>query len=181
MSVEAAEPRVEHRFGAYGGQFVPETLMPALAELEAAWVEARADERFQATLARLLRDYGGRPTPLYLAERLSERVRRPVYLKREDLNHTGSHKLNNALGQSLLARKMGKTRIIAETGAGQHGVATATVCALLGIECVVYMGVQDTARQRPNVQRMELLGATVRPVETGSKTLKEATSAAIRD
>ncbi len=181
MSVEAAGPRIEHRFGAYGGQFVPETLMPALAELEAAWVEARADERFQATLARLLRDYGGRPTPLYLAERLSERVQRPVYLKREDLNHTGSHKLNNALGQALLARRMGKTRIIAETGAGQHGVATATVCALLGIECVVYMGVQDTVRQRPNVQRMELLGATVRPVETGSKTLKEATSAAIRD
>ena len=181
MSVEAAGSRIEHRFGAYGGQFVPETLMPALAELEAAWVEARADERFQATLARLLRDYGGRPTPLYLAERLSERVQRPVYLKREDLNHTGSHKLNNALGQALLARRMGKTRIIAETGAGQHGVATATVCALLGIECVVYMGVQDTVRQRPNVQRMELLGATVRPVETGSKTLKEATSAAIRD
>ena len=181
MSVEAAGHRIEHRFGAYGGQFVPETLMPALAELEAAWVEARADERFQATLARLLRDYGGRPTPLYLAERLSERVQRPVYLKREDLNHTGSHKLNNALGQALLARRMGKTRIIAETGAGQHGVATATVCALLGIECVVYMGVQDTVRQRPNVQRMELLGATVRPVETGSKTLKEATSAAIRD
>jgi tryptophan synthase beta chain len=181
VSVEAAGQRIEHRFGAYGGQFVPETLMPALAELEAAWVEARADERFQATLERLLRDYGGRPTPLYLAERLSERVQRPVYLKREDLNHTGSHKLNNALGQALLARRMGKTRIIAETGAGQHGVATATVCALLGIECVVYMGVQDTVRQRPNVQRMELLGATVRPVETGSETLKEATSAAIRD
>jgi tryptophan synthase beta chain len=152
-----------------------------LAELEAAWIEARDDQRFQATLARLLRDYGGRPTPLYLAERLSERVQRPVYLKREDLNHTGSHKLNNALGQALLARRMGKTRIIAETGAGQHGVATATVCALLGIDCVVYMGVQDTVRQRPNVQRMELLGATVRPVEAGSKTLKEATSAAIRD
>jgi len=181
VSVEAAGQRIEHRFGAYGGQFVPETLMPALDELEAAWVEARADERFQATLSRLLRDYGGRPTPLYLAERLSERVQRPVYLKREDLNHTGSHKLNNALGQALLARTMGKTRIIAETGAGQHGVATATVCALLGIECVVYMGVEDTVRQRPNVQRMELLGATVRPVETGSKTLKEATSAAIRD
>jgi len=181
VSVEAAGQRIEHRFGAYGGQFVPETLMPALDELEAAWVEARADERFQATLSRLLRDYGGRPTPLYLAERLSERVQRPVYLKREDLNHTGSHKLNNALGQALLARRMGKTRIIAETGAGQHGVATATVCALLGIECAVYMGVEDTVRQRPNVQRMELLGATVRPVETGSKTLKEATSAAIRD
>jgi tryptophan synthase beta chain len=181
VSVEAAGQHIEHRFGAYGGQFVPETLMPALAELEAAWLEARADEGFQATLARLLRDYGGRPTPLYLAERLSERVQRPVYLKREDLNHTGSHNLNNALGQALLARTMGKTRIIAETGAGQHGVATATVCALLGIECVVYMGVQDTVLQRPNVQRMELLGATVCPVEAGSKTLKEATSAAIRD
>jgi len=181
VSVEAAEPPIEHRFGAYGGQFVPETLMPALAELEAAWVEARADERFQATLEGMLRDYGGRPTPLYLAERLSERVQRPVYLKREDLNHTGSHKLNNALGQALLARRMGKTRIIAETGAGQHGVATATVCALLGIECVVYMGVHDTVRQRPNVQRMELLGATVCSVDAGSKTLKEATSAAIRD
>jgi tryptophan synthase beta chain len=181
VSVGAAGQSIEHRFGAYGGQFVPETLMPALAELEAAWVEARADERFQATLSRLLRDYGGRPTPLYLAERLSERVQRPVYLKREDLNHTGSHKLNNALGQGLLARRMGKSRIIAETGAGQHGVATATVCALLGIECVVYMGVEDTVRQQPNVQRMELLGATVRPVQTGSKTLKEATSAAIRD
>src|SRR5205823_1323665 len=181
VSVEAARQCVEHRFGAYGGQFVPETLMPALAELEAAWIEARADERFQATLARLLRDYGGRPTPLYLAERLSERAQRPVYLKREDLNHTGSHKLNNALGQALLARRMGKRRIIAETGAGQHGVATATVCALLGIECVVYMGVADMHRQRPNVQRMELLGATVRPVEVGSTTLKEATSEAIRD
>jgi tryptophan synthase beta chain len=172
---------VEHRFGPYGGQFVPETLMPALAELEAAWLAAREDAGYRSELDGLLRDFGGRPTPLYLARRLSERAGRSVYLKREDLNHTGSHKLNNALGQALLARRMGKRRIIAETGAGQHGVATATVCALLGIECVVYMGVEDTRRQRPNVQRMELLGATVRPVDAGARTLKEATSAAIRD
>jgi len=181
MSADAIESRVEHRFGEYGGQFVPETLMPALAELELAWTQARADEGYRAQLNGLLRDFGGRPTPLYRAGRLSERLGRPVYLKREDLNHTGSHKLNNALGQALLAKRMGKRRIIAETGAGQHGVATATVCALLDLECVVYMGVQDTRRQRPNVQRMELLGATVRPVDAGAKTLKEATSAAIRD
>jgi tryptophan synthase beta chain len=172
---------VEHRFGRYGGQYVPETLMPALAELELAWVAARADPAYRAELDGLLRDFGGRPTPLYRARRLSERAGRTVYLKREDLNHTGSHKLNNALGQALLARRMGKGRIIAETGAGQHGVATATVCALLGLECVVYMGVEDTRRQRPNVQRMELLGATVHPVDAGARTLKEATSAAIRD
>jgi tryptophan synthase beta chain len=181
VSAGASDPLVEHHFGDYGGQFVPETLMPALAAREAAWRQARADDRYQAELAGLLRDFGGRPTPLYLARRLSERAGRPVYLKREDLNHTGSHKLNNALGQALLAKRMGKPRIIAETGAGQHGVATATVCALLDLECVVYMGVQDTHRQRPNVQRMELLGATVHPVEAGAKTLKEATSAAIRD
>jgi tryptophan synthase beta chain len=155
--------------------------MPALEELERAWVDAREDGEYWAELQELLRDFGGRPTPLYRARRLSERAGRPVYLKREDLNHTGSHKLNNALGQTLLAKRMGKTRIIAETGAGQHGVATATVCALLGIECVVYMGVEDMRRQRPNVQRMELLGATVRPVDAGAMTLKEATSAAIRD
>jgi tryptophan synthase beta chain len=155
--------------------------MPALAELERAWGDAREDEAYWAELQGLLRDFGGRPTPLYRARWLSERVGRPVYLKREDLNHTGSHKLNNALGQALLATRMGKRRIIAETGAGQHGVATATVCALLGLECVVYMGVEDTRRQRPNVERMELLGATVRPVDAGAKTLKEATSAAIRD
>ncbi len=175
------EREVEHRFGPYGGQFVPETLMPALAELETAWLQARDDAAYRAELDALLGDFGGRPTPLYLASRLSERVGRPVYLKREDLNHTGSHKLNNALGQVLLAKRMGKRRIIAETGAGQHGVATATVCALMGMECVVYMGVEDTRRQRPNVQRMELLGATVRPVDAGARTLKEATSAAIRD
>jgi tryptophan synthase beta chain len=172
---------VEHRFGQYGGQFVPETLMGALAELEQAWGEAWEDQTYRADLNGLLRDFGGRPTPLYHARRLSERAGRAIYLKREDLNHTGSHKLNNALGQALLARRMGKRRIIAETGAGQHGVATATVCALLGMECVVYMGVEDMRRQKPNVQRMELLGATVEPVEAGARTLKEATSAAIRD
>jgi tryptophan synthase beta chain len=172
---------IEHRFGRYGGQYVPETLMPALAELEQAWEAARVDPAYRAELDGLLRDFGGRPTPLYRARRLSERLGRPVYLKREDLNHTGSHKLNNALGQALLARRMGKRRIIAETGAGQHGVATATVCALLDLECVVYMGVEDTRRQCPNVQRMELLGARVHPVDAGARTLKEATSAAIRD
>jgi tryptophan synthase beta chain len=181
MSATADGVEIEHRFGPYGGQFVPETLMPALAELEQAWRAAREDEGYRAELNGLLRDFAGRPTPLYRAHRLSERAGRPVYLKREDLNHTGSHKLNNALGQVLLARRMGKRRIIAETGAGQHGVATATVCALLGMECVVYMGVEDTHRQRPNVLRMELLGATVRPVDAGARTLKEATSAAIRD
>jgi tryptophan synthase beta chain len=172
---------IEHRFGRYGGQFVPETLMPALAELEQAWLAAREDPNYRSELEGLLRDFAGRPTPLYRARRLSERMGRPVYLKREDLNHTGSHKLNNALGQALLAKRMGKRRIIAETGAGQHGVATATVCALLGLECVIYMGAEDTRRQRPNVQRMELLGATVQPIDAGARTLKEATSAAIRD
>jgi len=172
---------IEHRFGPYGGQYVPETLMPALAELEEAWIAARADEGFRAELAALLRDFAGRPTPLYHAARLSEAVGHRVYFKREDLLHTGAHKINNALGQCLLAKRMGKQRIIAETGAGQHGVATATACALLGVECVVYMGTEDMRRQRPNVQRMELLGATVEPVEAGARTLKEAVSAAIRD
>jgi tryptophan synthase beta chain len=172
---------VEHRFGPYGGQYVPETLMPALAELEAAWTQAWGDAEFRAQLDGLLRDYVGRPSPLYLARRLSEVAGRRVYLKREDLNHTGAHKINNALGQALLARRMGKRRVIAETGAGQHGVATATACALLDLECVVYMGVEDVRRQAPNVQRMELLGATVRPVDAGARTLKEATSEAIRD
>jgi tryptophan synthase beta chain len=172
---------IEHRFGPYGGQYVPETLMPALEALEAAWVAARDDDGFRGELSVLLRDFVGRPTPLYRARRLSEHAGRPIYLKREDLAHTGSHKLNNALGQALLARKMGKQRILAETGAGQHGVATATACALLGLDCVVYMGVHDTRRQRPNVERMQLLGATVRPVEAGSGTLKDATSEAIRD
>ena len=155
--------------------------MPALAELEAAWVAARGDAGYRAELAALQRDFCGRPTPLYHAERLSEAAGRPVWLKREDLMHTGSHKLNNALGQCLLAKRMGKPRIIAETGAGQHGVATATACALLGLECVVYMGTEDMRRQMPNVQRMRLLGATVAGVDAGSRTLKEAVSAAIRD
>ncbi|MGI8594909.1 MAG: tryptophan synthase subunit beta [Solirubrobacteraceae bacterium] len=172
---------MEHRFGPYGGQYVPETLMPALSELEAAWVAAREDPSFGEELATLLRDFAGRPTPLFLAERLSERTGRPVYLKREDLLHTGAHKINNALGQALLARRMGKARIIAETGAGQHGVATATACALLDLECIVYMGTEDIRRQRPNVERMGLLGAEVVPVEAGARTLKEAVSEAIRD
>jgi tryptophan synthase beta chain len=172
---------IEHRFGRYGGQYVPETLMPALTELELAWAQAREDPAYRTQLDGLLRDFAGRPTPLYCAERLSERLGRSIYLKREDLNHTGSHKLNNALGQALLAKRMGKQRIIAETGAGQHGVATATVCALLDLECVIYMGSEDTRRQAPNVQRMELLGARVQAVDAGARTLKEATSAAIRD
>ncbi len=175
------ESGVEHRFGPYGGQYVPETLMPALAELEAAWVAAREDPGYRAELAGLLRDFAGRPTPLYLAERLSELAGREIWLKREDLMHTGSHKLNNALGQALLAKRMGKHRIIAETGAGQHGVASATACALLGLECVVYMGAEDIRRQAPNVQRMRLLGAEVASVDAGARTLKEAVSAAIRD
>jgi tryptophan synthase beta chain len=172
---------IEERFGPYGGRYVPETLVPALDELTAAWAEARADEEFMARLRQLRRDFIGRPTPLYLAERLSERVGSRVYLKREDLAHTGSHKINNALGQALLAARMGKPRVIAETGAGQHGVATATACALLGLECVVYMGTEDIRRQAPNVERMRLLGAEVAPVEAGARTLKEAVSAAIRD
>ena len=175
------ESGVEHRFGKYGGQYVPETLMPALAELEAAWVGVREDPGYHAELDRLLRDFGGRPTPLYLAERLSEVAGREIWLKREDLMHTGSHKINNALGQALLARRMGKKRIIAETGAGQHGVATATACALLDLECVVYMGAEDIRRQAPNVSRMNLLGAQVVSVEAGARTLKEAVSEAIRD
>ncbi|HEX8743877.1 MAG TPA: tryptophan synthase subunit beta [Thermoleophilaceae bacterium] len=174
-------PAVERRFGPYGGRYVPETLIPALDDLERAWVEARADASFQDELAALLRDFAGRPTPLYHARALSAELGREVWLKREDLMHTGSHKLNNALGQTLLARRMGKTRIIAETGAGQHGVATATACALMGLECVVYMGTEDMRRQKPNVERMGLLGATVAPVDAGARTLKEAVSAAIRD
>ena len=172
---------LEHRFGPYGGQYVPETLMPALTELESAWLAARRDPSYAEELAVLSRDFAGRPTPLYLAERLSEAAGREIWLKREDLMHTGSHKLNNALGQALLARRMGNTRLIAETGAGQHGVASATVSALLGVECVVYMGAEDIRRQQPNVQRMELLGARVVSVEAGARTLKEAVSEAIRD
>jgi tryptophan synthase beta chain len=172
---------VEHRFGPYGGQYVPETLMPALSELEEAWAQARDDPEFRGELDALLRDYVGRPSPLYLASRLSETAGHPIYLKREDLNHTGAHKINNAIGQALLASRMGKTRIIAETGAGQHGVAAATACALLDLECIVYMGTEDMRRQKRNVERMELLGARVEPVEAGARTLKEAVSAAIRD
>ena len=172
---------IEHRFGPYGGQYVPETLMPALAELEQAWASARDDPDFNGELAGLLHDYVGRPSPLYHASRLSAQAGHPIYLKREDLNHTGAHKINNALGQALLAKRMGKPRIIAETGAGQHGVASATACALLDLECVVYMGTEDMRRQKPNVERMGLLGARVEPVQAGARTLKEAVSAAIRD
>lgn len=172
---------VEHRFGPYGGRYVPETLMPALEELEASWIEARRSPDFKAELDVLLRDFAGRPTPLYCAERLSELRGAELWLKREDLLHTGAHKINNALGQVLLAKRMGKRRIIAETGAGQHGVATAVACARLGVDCVVYMGAEDIRRQQPNVERMRLLGATVAPVESGARTLKEAVSEAIRD
>ncbi|MDX6664864.1 MAG: tryptophan synthase beta chain [Solirubrobacteraceae bacterium] len=175
------ESGVEHRYGPYGGQYVPETLMPALVELERVWCEARDDEGYRAELGRLSRDYIGRPSPLYLAERLSEVAGRELWLKREDLNHTGSHKINNAIGQALLAKRIGKPRVIAETGAGQHGVAAATACALLDLDCVVYMGAEDVRRQQPNVERMKMLGAEVVPVEAGARTLKEAVSAAIRD
>ena len=177
MSIAAPQ----ERFGPYGGRYVPETLIAALDELTEAWATAREDEGFAAELGRLHLDFIGRPTPLYRAGRLSERVGRTVYLKREDLAHTGAHKINNAVGQALLAKRMGKRRVIAETGAGQHGVATATACALLDLECVVYMGTEDMRRQRPNVERMGLLGAEVVPVEVGARTLKEAVSAAIRD
>jgi tryptophan synthase beta chain len=170
------------RFGVYGGRYVPETLMAALMELEREYEVAKADAAFQAELNSLLTDYAGRPTPLYFAKRLSEELGgAKIYLKREDLLHTGAHKINNALGQGLLARRMGKKRVIAETGAGQHGVATATVCALLGLECVIYMGDVDMERQELNVKRMRLLGAEVRGVSSGSKTLKDAISEAMRD
>jgi tryptophan synthase beta chain len=170
------------RFGVYGGRYVPETLMAALVELEQEYEKAKADSAFQAELTALLNDFAGRPTPLYFCKRLTEQLGgAKIYLKREDLLHTGAHKINNALGQALLARRMGKQRIIAETGAGQHGVATATVCALLGMECVVYMGEVDMARQELNVLRMRLLGAEVRGVSSGSKTLKDAISEAMRD
>jgi tryptophan synthase beta chain len=166
-------------YGAYGGRYVPETLMPALDELEAGWRAALADETFRAELDELARSFAGRPTPLTRADRFAPGRR--LYLKREDLLHTGAHKLNNALGQAVLAQRLGKRRIVAETGAGQHGVATATVCARFGLDCVVYMGEEDMRRQRPNVERMNLLGAEVRPVDFGTRTLKEATSEAIRD
>ena len=182
----SVRPEAHGRFGRYGGQYVPETLMPALAELEKAAAEAWKDPAFTNELNRLLKSYVGRATPLYEAERLTAHYRRSdggprIWLKREDLNHTGAHKINNALGQALLALRMGKKRIIAETGAGQHGVATATVCARFGLECVVYMGAEDMRRQALNVFRMRLLGATVQPVTAGTATLKDATSEAIRD
>jgi tryptophan synthase beta chain len=166
-------------FGPYGGRYVPETLIPALDELQAAWAALAVDDAFHAELNGLLTTYAGRPTPLTRVDRFSPDLR--MYLKREDLLHTGAHKLNNALGQAVVARRLGKRRIVAETGAGQHGVATATVCARFGLECVVYMGSEDIRRQAPNVARMQLLGAEVRPVEFGTRTLKEATSEAIRD
>jgi tryptophan synthase beta chain len=170
---------IEETYGPYGGRYVPETLVPALDELTAAWAAARDDPSFAAELDELGRTYVGRPSPVTLAARFAPDKR--VYLKREDLNHTGAHKINNALGQVVLARRLGKRRIIAETGAGQHGVATATACARFGLACVVYMGSEDMRRQAPNVERMRLLGASVEPVEFGTRTLKEATSAAIRD
>jgi tryptophan synthase beta chain len=176
------QPDQGGHFGPYGGRFVPEVLMAPIEELEKAYLEARDDPAFQAELADLLHHYAGRPTPLYFARRLSERLGGArLYFKREDLLHTGAHKINNSLGQALLARRMGKRRIVAETGAGQHGVATATVCALFGLECVVYMGSEDMRRQRLNVFRMRLLGARVVPVASGSRTLKDAISEAMRD
>jgi tryptophan synthase beta chain len=182
MSTSTTVPDEYGRFGPYGGRFVPETLMTALEELEAAYRSAREDAQFQQELAGLLKHYAGRPTPLYHAVNLSRQLGgAQIYLKREDLAHTGAHKINNALGQGLLAKRMGKQRIIAETGAGQHGVATATVCAMLGLECIVYMGDEDMRRQAPNVYRMRLLGAEVRPVSSGTRTLKDAINETIRD
>ena len=175
------QPDSRGRFGEFGGRYVPETLLPALNELEQAYTEAKADRAFRDELDHLSRQYAGRPTPLYHVQRISAELGADLYLKREDLAHTGAHKINNTLGQILLARRMGKTRIIAETGAGQHGVATATVAARFGLECVVYMGEEDMRRQRLNVFRMELLGAEVRPVSSGTRTLKDATNEAIRD
>lgn len=186
-SPAAQRPDSLGRFGRFGGKYVPETLMPALSELEAAFYQYREEAGFQQELNALMHDYVGRPSPLYFAERLTQHYARPsgtgaqIFLKREDLNHTGAHKINNALGQVLLAKRMGKQRIIAETGAGQHGVATATVCARFGLDCVIYMGVHDMERQSLNVFRMRLMGADVRPVAAGTGTLKDATSEAIRD
>jgi tryptophan synthase beta chain len=176
------QPDRRGHFGAYGGTYVPETLMPALRELEEAYIDAKNDREFQTQFAYLLKSYAGRPTPLFFAERLTAEYNRAnIYLKREDLCHTGAHKINNVIGQLLLAHRLGKKRIIAETGAGQHGVATATVAAKLGLQCVVYMGEEDTVRQEPNVNRMKLLGAEVVPVTSGTRTLKDATNEAIRD
>ncbi|MBV8083544.1 MAG: tryptophan synthase subunit beta [Chloroflexi bacterium] len=180
MSVPSQAPK-KGRFGPYGGQYVPEVLMPAIQELEEAFDTAWSDRGFRAEFDHLAQTYIGRPTPLYFAERLSDKVGLKVYLKREDLAHTGAHKINNAIGQALLTRRLGKKRVVAETGAGQHGVATATVCAKFGFDCVVYMGEIDIERQRPNVYRMKLLGAEVRPVTSGSKTLKDAINDTFRD
>ncbi len=177
-----AWPDVHGRFGEYGGRFIPETLMAAVESLTIAFEQARTDQGFQAEFEQLSRSFSGRPTPVYRADRLMAKAGgAQIWLKREDLCHTGAHKINNALGQVLLARRMGKQRIIAETGAGQHGVAVATVCARFGLACEVYMGVDDMTRQATNVYKMRLLGARVRPVESGSKTLKDATNEAIRD
>src|SRR4051794_38635638 len=182
VHVSSQQPDQGGHFGPYGGRYVPEVLMAPIEELEKAYLEARDDPDFQAELSDLLRNYAGRPTPLYFAKRLSETLGGAnIWLKREDLLHTGAHKINNCIGQALLARRMGKKRIIAETGAGQHGVATATVCALFGLECVVYMGEEDMRRQRLNVFRMRLLGATVVGVANGARTLKDAISEAMRD
>ena len=167
-------------YGHFGGSYIPEMLYPNVEELRQNYMKIISDKSFKESFYKLLRDYVGRPTPLYLAERLSERIGAKIYLKREDLSHTGAHKINNTIGQILLARRLGKTRIIAETGAGQHGVATATVCALMGMECTVYMGSLDISRQRPNVERMKILGAEVRAAECGNKTLKDATNEAMR-
>src|SRR6202171_794388 len=182
MATAETLPDAHGHFGPYGGMFVPETLISALEELAREYEKAKNDPAFQNELSILLRDFAGRPTPLYLAERLTARLGGArIFLKREDLLHTGAHKINNALGQILLARRMGKRRIIAETGAGQHGVATATAAARFGLECVVYMGAEDIKRQSANVYRMKLLGASVVPVESGSKTLKDALNEAMRD
>ena len=182
MCATQIQPDTSGHFGQFGGQFVPETLMHALEELQEAYSAAKADEKFQQKLEMLFHHYAGRPTPMYYAENLTKEIGGArIYLKREDLAHTGAHKINNAIGQSLLAKRMGKTRVIAETGAGQHGVAAATVCAMLNQECVVYMGEEDIRRQSLNVFRMRLLGAEVRSVDSGSKTLKDAINESMRD
>ena len=180
---KAIKYQVDERgfFGAYGGAFIPEILYPNVEELKQNYIKITEEESFQKEFKALLKDYVGRPTPLYFASRLSAHYKTNIYLKREDLCHTGAHKINNAIGQVLLAKRLGKKRIIAETGAGQHGVATATACALLGMDCIVYMGSKDIQRQAPNVSRMKILGAEIRSVESGSKTLKDATNEAIRD
>ncbi|MFA6483025.1 MAG: pyridoxal-phosphate dependent enzyme, partial [Bacteroidales bacterium] len=181
MSKSRFNPDKDGYYGEFGGAYIPEMLVPNITELRENYLRIIESEAFRQEFHTLLRNYSGRPTPLYFANRLSEKYRTHVYLKREDLNHTGAHKINNTIGQVLLAEKLGKKRIIAETGAGQHGVATATVCALKGLECVVYMGALDVERQAPNVTKMKMLGATVVPVQSGNKTLKDATNEAMRD